>query len=124
MCHLLNLAIKAIALLPEFEQIIHQIRGILAFMSRSSYAMEHFDHKRHELGIARGLEAIGDTWFGTLYWAGRSIQRCLPALQAIVEDEQLGISIHQQTNPQLSRTVQSWTGFQLSQLSTATYPTG
>ena len=36
----------------------------------------------------------------------------------------LAYYLHQQTNPQLSRTVQSWTGFQLSQLSTATYPTG
>ncbi|KAF8838962.1 hypothetical protein BDN67DRAFT_906426, partial [Paxillus ammoniavirescens] len=89
-CHLLNLGIKAIALIPEFENIIHQIRTILAFMSRSSYTMEHFDHKRHLLGIARGLEAIGDTRFGTLYWAGRSIQRGLPAFQAIIEQETIG----------------------------------
>ncbi|KIJ07798.1 hypothetical protein PAXINDRAFT_89809 [Paxillus involutus ATCC 200175] len=74
-------------------EALDQIRTILAFMSRSSYAMEHFDHKRHLLGIARGLEAIGDTRFGTLYWAGRSIQRGLPAFRAIIEQESLGISI-------------------------------
>ena len=92
-CHLLNLAVKAIALLPEFKDVIHQIRVILAFMSRSAYAMEHFDHQRDVLGISRGLEAIGDTRFGTIYWAGRSIQRCLPAFRAIVENESLGINI-------------------------------
>ncbi|KIJ59093.1 hypothetical protein HYDPIDRAFT_162797 [Hydnomerulius pinastri MD-312] len=92
-CHLLNLAIKAIALLPEFENVTHQIRAVLAFMSRSSYAMEHFDHKRNVLGITRGLEAVGDTRFGTLYWASRSVQRGLPAFRAIIEEESLGINI-------------------------------
>lgn len=92
-CHLLSLGIKAIALLPEFENVIRQICTILAFMSRSSYAMEHFDYQRNQLGIARGLEGIGETQFGTIYWAGRSLQRGLPALRAIVEDENLGINI-------------------------------
>ncbi|KAF8134548.1 ribonuclease H-like domain-containing protein, partial [Boletus edulis] len=92
-CHLLNLAIKAIVLLPEFEEITYQIRGILAFMSRSSYAMENFDSQRVRLGISRGLEGIGETRFGTIYWAGRSLQRGLPALRAIVEDAVLGITI-------------------------------
>ena len=92
-CHLLNLGIKAIALLPEFENVIHQIRTILAFMSQSSYAMEHFDHQRDQLGISRGLESIGETRFGTIYWAGRSVQRGLPAFRAIIEDESLGINI-------------------------------
>ncbi|KIK76299.1 hypothetical protein PAXRUDRAFT_18314 [Paxillus rubicundulus Ve08.2h10] len=55
--------------------------------------MEHFDHKQHLLGIGHGLEAIGDTHFGTLYWAGRSIQHGLPAFQAIIEQGSLGISI-------------------------------
>lgn len=62
-------------------------------MSRSSYTMEHYDQKRADLGISRGLEAIGDTRFGTIYWAALSIQRGLPAFQAVVEDTDLGIDI-------------------------------
>ncbi|KAF8451153.1 ribonuclease H-like domain-containing protein [Boletus edulis BED1] len=76
-CHLLNLAIKAICLLEEFKE----------------YAMEHFDYERTKLGITRGLEGIGNTRFATMYWAGKSVQRGLPALQAIVEDDALGIDI-------------------------------
>ncbi|KAJ8585242.1 hypothetical protein M405DRAFT_865549 [Rhizopogon salebrosus TDB-379] len=92
-CHLLNLAVKDICLLPEFEDVIQQVRTVLAHMSRSSYAMEHYDHKRAELGISRGLEAIGDSRFGTIYWAAVSVQRGLPAFQAMVEDINLGIDI-------------------------------
>jgi hypothetical protein len=55
--------------------------------------MEHYDHKRAELGISRGLEAIGDSRFGTIYWAVVSVQRRLPAFQAMVEDINLGIDI-------------------------------
>lgn len=62
-------------------------------MSRSGYATEHYNHERSKLGITRGLEAIGDTCFGTIYWAGKSVQRGLPAFQAIVENEALGIDI-------------------------------
>jgi hypothetical protein len=73
-CHLFNLAIKSIALLPEFEKVIHQVRTILAFMSNSSYVMEHFNHQCGLLSIPRGLEGISDTRFGTIYWAAHSVQ--------------------------------------------------
>ena len=62
-------------------------------MSHSSYAMEHFNHQLDQLHIMRGLEAIGNTQFGAIYWAGRSIQCCLLAFCAIVEDESLGVNI-------------------------------
>ena len=55
--------------------------------------MENFDAQRVRMGISRGLEGIGETRFGTLYWAGRSLQCGLPAFQAIVEDAALGITI-------------------------------
>lgn len=55
--------------------------------------MEHFDYERSKLGIRRGLEGIGDTRFGTIYWAGKSVQRGLATLQAIVQRDSLGIDI-------------------------------
>lgn len=52
--------------------------------------MEHFNHKRGLLsippcGVWKGL--VIPARFGTIYWATRSVQRSLPALRAIVEDD-------------------------------------
>ncbi|KAG1752554.1 uncharacterized protein EDB91DRAFT_1293232 [Suillus paluster] len=77
-CHLLNLAIKDICLLPEFAEVIQS---------------KHFDHQCALLNIGRGLEGISDTRFSTLYWAALLVQRGIPAFQAIIEDESLGIEI-------------------------------
>lgn len=54
-------------------------------MSRSTYTMEHFNYQRSCLGIRHGLEYIGETRFGTIYWSALSIQRGLPAFTALVE---------------------------------------
>ncbi|KIJ10218.1 hypothetical protein PAXINDRAFT_86391 [Paxillus involutus ATCC 200175] len=80
-------------ILEALERVSPRLRRILAFMSRSAYATEHFNHERLKIGITRGLEAIGDTRFGTIYWAGKSVQRSLSAFQVIVENEALGIDI-------------------------------
>jgi hypothetical protein len=56
--------------------------------------MEHFNYERTSLKIGRGLQSIGDTQFGTIYWAAESLRRCLPALRNIVGDEVLGIDIN------------------------------
>jgi hypothetical protein len=55
--------------------------------------MEHFDYQRKKMEISRGLETIGETRFGTLYWSGKSILRGLPALKAITAIEELQITI-------------------------------
>ncbi|KIK75903.1 hypothetical protein PAXRUDRAFT_18582 [Paxillus rubicundulus Ve08.2h10] len=62
-------------------------------MSRSAYATEHFNHEHLKISITRGLEVISNTHFRTVYWAGKSVQRGLPAFQVIVENEALGIDI-------------------------------
>ncbi|KIM65708.1 hypothetical protein SCLCIDRAFT_14867 [Scleroderma citrinum Foug A] len=92
-CHLLNLAVKDMCMLHEFEEVISQIQGVLAFMSHSSYAREHFDHIHSRLGISSGLESIGDTRFGTIFWAALSIQQGLSAFQTLVENPSLHIEI-------------------------------
>ncbi|KAL4075057.1 hypothetical protein V8B97DRAFT_2022638 [Scleroderma yunnanense] len=77
-CHLLNLTIKDICLLPEFREII-------TFMSCLTYTMEHFNHQCAHLGIHWGLEYIGNTCFGTIYWSAMSVQCGLPAFAALAE---------------------------------------
>ncbi|KAF8836004.1 hypothetical protein BDN67DRAFT_872931, partial [Paxillus ammoniavirescens] len=116
-CHLLNLGIKAVCLLPQFTETISRLRRILAFMSRSAYATEHFNHERLKIGITHGLEAINDTRFGTIYWAGKSVQRGLPAFQVIVENEALGIDIA--VSSARSNTVKTQTHFYTFELDLA-----
>jgi hypothetical protein len=55
--------------------------------------MEHFDYQRSKMGISRGLETIGETRFGTMYWSGMSVLRGLPALKVITADEALQVNI-------------------------------
>jgi hypothetical protein len=62
-------------------------------MSKSDYSRQHFNKQRTILNIGRGLEAIGDTRFSTIYWSADSVLRGLPALRAIVRDPNLGIEI-------------------------------
>jgi hypothetical protein len=57
------------------------------------YAQEHFNYQRKKLGIARGLEMIGETRFGSIYWSGESVLRGFPALRAIVADKALQIDL-------------------------------
>lgn len=55
--------------------------------------MEQLNLARQKLNIGRGLEAIGDTRFATIYWSAESIRCCLPAFRQIVADPALGIEI-------------------------------
>ncbi|KAJ7719512.1 ribonuclease H-like domain-containing protein [Mycena metata] len=48
--------------------------------------IEYFqDALRVIFDINKGLETIGNTRFGTLYWAGYSLLRCLPAISELIE---------------------------------------
>lgn len=56
--------------------------------------MEHFNYQRAQLKIPRGLEKPGKTRFAGVFHAGVSIQRGLPAFEAIVDDDDLDIDIN------------------------------
>ncbi|KAJ7079037.1 hypothetical protein C8R43DRAFT_1092890 [Mycena crocata] len=75
----------------DLDDIIADMKEILALMSLSSYTRDWFDVARKELGISRGLESIGDTRFGTIYWSLESISRGIPAFVSIVRNPALGI---------------------------------
>ncbi|KAG1724896.1 uncharacterized protein EDB91DRAFT_1062575 [Suillus paluster] len=67
-----------------YLQVSDHLRKILAFMDKSSYAMEHFNYQCSVLKIGRGLEEISKTQFANIHWSAASLQRCLPAMQAIL----------------------------------------
>ena len=62
-------------------------------MDKSGYAMEHFNYHRGVLKIGWGLEKISKTRFANIHWSAASLQRCLPAMQAIVSNPSLGIDV-------------------------------
>ena len=113
-CHNLHNACKDICNLDEFKEvrytcfshvfkhgyllatytiikIISQLRELLAFMSLSSFTQDHFDLAREELHIPRGLQSVGETRFGTIYWSLNSIIDGIPAFKKIVRDQSIGI---------------------------------
>ncbi|KAG2158711.1 uncharacterized protein EDB93DRAFT_1076704, partial [Suillus bovinus] len=82
------------SMLSHTAQYIGELlEGILAFMDKSGYAMEHFNYHRGVLKIGWGLEKISKTRFANIHWSAASLQRCLPAMQAIVSNPSLGIDV-------------------------------
>ncbi len=83
-------------------EVIKLSRQVLAFLSKSHYTVEHFNDARRDLQIGRGLEAVGDTRFGTLYWSLQSIRRGFPALRSIVAKPHLDVDIGVSSNKKSS----------------------
>ncbi|KAK1223490.1 hypothetical protein PQX77_013648 [Marasmius sp. AFHP31] len=91
-CHNLQNTMKDLCKLPCFAQVISQLRDILTYMSQSTYARDHFDFERGQLKIARGLEAVTDHRFGTIYWSAESVMRGIPAFTNIARDAGIGLT--------------------------------
>jgi len=72
-------------------QVISKMREVLAFMSLSSYTLDYFDLARERLHIPRGLQSIGETRFGTIYWSLDSVLQGMPAFIDIIRNSTLGI---------------------------------
>ncbi|KAF8224898.1 hypothetical protein L208DRAFT_1508227 [Tricholoma matsutake] len=77
--------------LPEFQPIISWLWEFLAFMSLSSYTLDWFDVAHWELHIQQGLQSVGKTQFGTIYWSLDSVVQGIPAFTKIVHNADLGI---------------------------------
>jgi len=78
-------------LIQIFRQAIKDLRSVMTFMSQSTYTLDHFDDVRLTLGITRGLEAIGETRFSTIYWSSLSMLRGFPAMIKVVQNKDLRI---------------------------------
>ena len=63
------------------------MRGVLAFMSLSSYTLAYFDEAREDLHIGRGLISIGETRFGSIYWSLDSVLEGMPAFKRIMQHQ-------------------------------------
>ncbi|PCH43088.1 hypothetical protein WOLCODRAFT_18145 [Wolfiporia cocos MD-104 SS10] len=92
-CHEMNLAVGQISELPEFKEVIADIRAIIAFLNKSTYVREHLYDARKVHKITHGLTSIGETHFSSLTWAAFSLHQCLPALRTIIGNPDLAIRI-------------------------------
>jgi hypothetical protein len=46
------------------------------------------------MNITRGLESVGNTCFGTHYWAAASLQCCLEAIRILVKEGKVMFGVH------------------------------
>ncbi|KAJ7081062.1 hypothetical protein C8R44DRAFT_653314, partial [Mycena epipterygia] len=83
-CHHLSNTIKDISKLTYFVNVILKTRETITYFSQSTYSATHLKAMRVILDINKGLEKIGKTRFGTLYWAGYALDRCLPPISELV----------------------------------------
>ncbi|KAI0739259.1 ribonuclease H-like domain-containing protein [Daedaleopsis nitida] len=93
-CHRLSRLCGDIIKMPHFKEPIKALRRTLKFMKKSGDAHEHLRRKRLEMGISRGLVAIGKTRFASIYHSaallrprtnGKSIT-CLESTHATASD--------------------------------------
>src|SRR5690349_5099325 len=86
-CPVPKLSIAHLYLL--FQQPITQLRKLLTHFKMSTHASGKLSNARKTLGIARGLQSIGNMRFATLYYAAVSVLNNLPALYKIYHDGEI-----------------------------------
>ena len=98
-CHAMNLLISDICKLPAFQPAIAKIRRTLTYFSHSTSATTKLKAQRKVMKIpGNGLEAIGDTRFATIFYAAQSLRKCMPAIQALVGDNQIEVTVSNKNN--------------------------
>ncbi|KAJ6607994.1 ribonuclease H-like domain-containing protein [Mycena sp. CBHHK59/15] len=83
-CHHLSNTIKDICVIEYFVDCIGKMRTTITYFSHSTYSATHLKALRVILDINKGLEKIGKTRFGTLYWSSHSLLRCLSAISELI----------------------------------------
>ncbi|KAI0045358.1 hypothetical protein FA95DRAFT_1495465 [Auriscalpium vulgare] len=82
--HHLNRGIGDIGKLAAFQSVIQVVRATVALFHKSHAGHAALKVARSQLGIGRGLEAIGKTRFATLVLSAASVQRNTPAIKKVV----------------------------------------
>jgi len=64
--HFINNTLKDIIQLPYFKKGNAIIRAVITKFHKAHLAISKFEAASKEVGITRGIESIGKTWFGTI----------------------------------------------------------
>ncbi|KAJ6576299.1 hypothetical protein B0H10DRAFT_2199108 [Mycena sp. CBHHK59/15] len=83
-CHHLSNTIKDITRLSYFIDVISKMRETITYFSQSTHSATHLNALRVILSVNHGLEKIGKTRFGTLYWAGYALLPNLPLISDLI----------------------------------------
>ncbi|KAL1701959.1 ribonuclease H-like domain-containing protein [Schizophyllum commune] len=83
-CHHLGNTSKDIIKLPYFKMVVQGIRDIISKFHRSHPAIHAFERERAAYRITRGLVSVSKTRFNALTYSALSVQRCTPAIKAVV----------------------------------------
>jgi hypothetical protein len=105
------------------------MRMTMTYFSHSTYATTHLKALRVIYSINKGLEKIGKTRFGILYWASYALLRCLAPISELIETGVINVegsdkgrcifprNHNRKTYRDNSRTRQSWRGLSKCALS-------
>jgi hypothetical protein len=93
--HHISNTVKDIVKLEFFSETIKITRGVITkFHSNSSHmGSAELKAARKELHTGPGLEAIGKTRFGTIILSARSVQRTVPALKRVVQNNKFNLEV-------------------------------
>ncbi|KAI9448662.1 hypothetical protein F5148DRAFT_1278106 [Russula earlei] len=72
-------------------KVVSQLQDLLAFMGLSTYTLDWFDVACKDLHIQHGLQSVGETRFGTIYWSLDSVVQGIPVFMKIIHNPGLGI---------------------------------
>ncbi len=91
--HFLNNLIKDLVRINYFKVPISVVRHIIATMNKAHLGKTALDQARAELGVGRGLEAIGKTRFGTAIRSSESVHRNIQPIKLVVERETYDLEV-------------------------------
>jgi hypothetical protein len=91
--HFLNNLIKDLVRIDYFKDPISVVRYIIAKLNKAHLGKTALDKTRAELGIGRGLEAVGKTRFGTIIRSSESVRRNIQPIKLMVERETYDLEV-------------------------------
>ncbi|CAK5273903.1 unnamed protein product [Mycena citricolor] len=114
-CHHASNLIKNICAIEYFVMPILKIRDIVSHFSQSTQASTHLDGMRVSLGLNHGLQKIGKTRFGTVFWATSALDPLLPPIHMLVQTGVVATNSQNKHGRNLSwmKNLREYTEFQL-----------
>lgn len=83
--------VKYVTFTHDYVQVIKNVQRAVKFFRKSSHAASTLKERRKVLGIARGIQSVGKTRFGTIYAAANSIQKNFPAILELCQQKRITI---------------------------------
>ncbi|PBK77837.1 hypothetical protein ARMSODRAFT_873266 [Armillaria solidipes] len=83
--HHISSFVKDVVKLPYFKEVMRIVCGTITHFHKVHISIHEFQLARKEVQIGHSLESIGKTRFDTAIISACSVQRCIPAIQKVIE---------------------------------------